>query len=107
MKRLLIAATTLALLGGTALSVPAMAQPYHGQPQAQQRHNAPPPRNNHRWNKGQRAPVNYRNRSHYVDYRSHHLRQPPRGYQWVKADDSNQFLMVALATGLIAAIANN
>jgi Ni/Co efflux regulator RcnB len=39
---------------------------------------------------------------YYVDYRSHHLRAPPRGYQWVRVD--NDYMMIALATGLIASI---
>jgi Ni/Co efflux regulator RcnB len=37
-----------------------------------------------------------------VDYRSHHLRHPPRGYQWVQAD--NNYVLVAVATGLIASV---
>jgi Ni/Co efflux regulator RcnB len=37
-----------------------------------------------------------------VDYRRHHLRAPPRGYQWVRAD--NDYALVALTTGLIASI---
>ena len=52
-----------------------------------------------RWARGERLPSNYRTRSHYVDYRRHHLRQPPRGYQWVQVN--NQYLMVALASGMI------
>ncbi len=62
----------------------------------------------HRWAKGQRLDrTYYSNRSHYVDYRAHHLRAPPRGYQWVRAD--NDYALVALTTGLIASIvaANN
>lgn len=56
----------------------------------------------HRYRSGQRLPSAYRTRGHYVDYRRHHLRQPPRGYQWVQYD--NDYMMVALTTGLIAAI---
>lgn len=53
-----------------------------------------------KWARGQRLPANYRARNYQVDWRSHHLRQPPRGYQWVQVD--GQYVMVALATGLIA-----
>lgn len=53
-----------------------------------------------KWNRGQRLPANYRARNHYVDWRAHHLRQPPGGYQWVEVD--GQYVLVALATGLIA-----
>jgi Ni/Co efflux regulator RcnB len=36
---------------------------------------------NHRWARGERLPSSYySDRGHYVDYRRHHLRQPPRGY---------------------------
>lgn len=54
---------------------------------------APPPR----WHRGDyyRGPV-------YVvsDYRYHRLRPPPPGYRWVR-DDRGDFLMVAIATGII------
>lgn len=52
------------------------------------------------WSKGQRVPKEYRR---HVDYRRHHLKAPPRGYQWVEND--GQYLMIGIATGLIAAIA--
>ncbi len=58
--------------------------------------------NRQHWRQGQRLPAAYYGRSHYVDHRRHHLRQPPRGYQWVRID--NDYVMVALATGLIASI---
>jgi Ni/Co efflux regulator RcnB len=52
------------------------------------------------WSKGQRVPKEYRRN---VDYRRHNLKAPPRGYQWVEND--GQYLMIGIATGLIAAIA--
>jgi Ni/Co efflux regulator RcnB len=55
----------------------------------------------HHWSKGQRVPKQYRKN---VDYRRHHLKAPPRGYQWVEND--GQYLMIGIATGLIAAIAS-
>jgi Ni/Co efflux regulator RcnB len=44
-------------------------------------------------------------RPHVVvnDWRFNHLRRPPLGYHWVRYD--NNFLLVALATGLIADVA--
>lgn len=110
MKRLLIAATALSLVAGSA----AMAQPYNND-----RHDSRNERHDgrhdngrhandrhgnrgHHWARGQRLPSEYRTRGHYVDYRSHHLRAPPRGYQWVQAD--NNYVMIALASGLIASI---
>lgn len=38
-----------------------------------------------------------------VDYRSHHLKAPPRGYHWVQ-DDRGDFILAAIATGLIASV---
>jgi Ni/Co efflux regulator RcnB len=116
MKRLLIATVALSLLGGTAAS----ADPHgHGRGHdrdryERDRHDGRHDNGNHygqrkhRWARGERLPTTYyRDRGYYVDYRRHHLRAPPRGYQWVRVD--NDYVMVALATGLIASIiiANN
>ena|SRR5579862_6752083 len=114
MRRLLTAALALSLLGGTA----ALAQPYdqhrddhggydqqrHDQHNGQaygQRHDQEDQRRH--WNRGERLPATYyRDRGHYVDYRTHHLRRPPSGYQWVQVD--NNYALVALTSGLIASI---
>ena len=37
------------------------------------------------------------------DWHTRHLRTPPRGYHWVRADN-NDLLLVAIATGIIADI---
>jgi Ni/Co efflux regulator RcnB len=61
----------------------------------------------HQWRRGERLPAFYRNRFRQVDYRSHHLRAPPRGYRYVQ-DDRGEILLIAIASGLIAsAILNN
>ena len=110
MKTLLTAAIALSLLGGTAAS----AQPYghaNGHDRDDRRQEQRSDRHDDRrdnkasrasWRQGQRLPASYRTRGHYVDYRQHHLRQPPRGYQWVQAD--NNYVLVALTSGLIASI---
>jgi Ni/Co efflux regulator RcnB len=55
------------------------------------------------YHRGDYLPYQFRQRHYYVnDWRAHHLYAPPYGYQWVQADDSGDFLLVALATGLIA-----
>jgi len=61
---------------------------------------------NHSWYRGDRLPYEYRTR-HYVvdDWRSHHLYAPPHGYQWVQS--GGDYLLVAAATGIIAAILLN
>src|SRR3954453_13217095 len=119
MKRLLTAALALSLLGGTA----ATAQPYgdhrndHGGDTHERdrgydrgdRHDSRYDRddrhdNGHHWARGQRLPHEYyRDRSHFVDYRTYHLRRPPSGYRWVRTDDNN-YAMVAIASGLIASL---
>ncbi len=37
-----------------------------------------------------------------VDWRQHHLHEPPSGYEWVQS--GNQFVMIAVTTGIIASI---
>lgn len=36
------------------------------------------------------------------DWRMHHLRRPPRGYEWREVDGN--YVMAALATGIIASV---
>jgi len=56
------------------------------------------------YRKGGRVPVEYRDSRYVVtDWRVHHLRQPPRGYHWVRSDN-NDYLLVAITTGVIASI---
>ena len=56
------------------------------------------------WRKGGHVPPAYR--GYYVqDYGYYGLRPPPRGYRWVYAD--NNFVLMALASGLIADIVAN
>lgn len=56
------------------------------------------------YRRGGYVPVEYR-QSRYVitDWRGERLREPPRGYHWVRGDDG-QFLLVAIASGVIADI---
>jgi Ni/Co efflux regulator RcnB len=64
-------------------------------------HRPPPPRYAHHWERGHR----YDGRVIVVDdWRTRRLREPPRGYHWVRDDDDGQFLLVAVATGIIADI---
>lgn len=116
------------LLGGLLLSATsiAMAQPPHDRDGDGDRdrdnhgHDNRNDRNDHRddhhdnrggnghgrWERGHALPPQYRDRGHYVtDYRSYRLREPPRGYRWVRAD--NDFVLVAITTGLIADIVIN
>lgn len=36
------------------------------------------------------------------DWRAHHLRQPPRGYEWREVDGN--YVLAAVATGVIASV---
>lgn len=68
----------------------------HGQPSQWASHGQ-------RYQRGDHLPYQFRQRQYYVnDWRSHHrLYAPPQGYQWVQADGGD-YLLVAIATGLIA-----
>lgn len=48
------------------------------------------------WKRGER----FEGHRYVLDWRRHHLRQPPRGYQWVH--EGNQYLMIAIGSGTIA-----
>jgi Ni/Co efflux regulator RcnB len=78
----------------------------------QGRNNAPamsmrgPDRQGHPdWRQGGHIARNDWGRGVHVDYRSHHLRRPPRGYEWRQVDGN--FVLAAAATGLIASIILN
>ena len=54
--------------------------------------------------RGERIEVVYLEPRYYVeDYHRYELRQPPRGPRWVRTDDG-RFILVAVATGIIADI---
>ena len=58
------------------------------------------------WRRGGYIPREYRDRQYVVnDWRGHNLSAPPRGYQWVQ--HGSDYLLVALATGLIAQLLSN
>lgn len=58
------------------------------------------------WKRGQRLPDIYLSDRYYInDYRAYRLDAPPRGYRWVRPyQDSNEFLLVQAATGIISQI---
>lgn len=60
-------------------------------------------RGNHEgwYHRGGRVPEEYyRDRRYYVDYHAYHLAPPPRDHVWVRSD-TGDFLLVAVATGVI------
>src|SRR5574337_615909 len=52
------------------------------------------------YHRGGYLPVEYRTRYVVTDWRRDRLREPPRGYRWVRSD-SGDFLLVAITTGVI------
>ncbi len=58
------------------------------------------------WARGDRLGY-YGNRHVEVDYRARHLKAPPRGYHYVRDDNTGEILMAAIATGIIASILAN
>ncbi len=58
-------------------------------------------RNDYRWSRGERLSSQYRGGQYVIsDWRSNHLRRPPRGHRWVHVN--NQYLLIAITSGLIA-----
>jgi Ni/Co efflux regulator RcnB len=52
------------------------------------------------WRKGYHMRDEDWRRGEPVDYRTYHLRRPPRGYQWREVDGN--YVLAAVATGIIA-----
>jgi Ni/Co efflux regulator RcnB len=53
------------------------------------------------WSRGDRLSSQYQGSDHVVsDWKAKHLRQPPRGYHWVRVDD--RYMLATVAGGLIA-----
>ncbi len=123
MKNLMIGATVIALLTGQLASAQPGNQRDHRRDGAQhgdQWHNgqwhdqsgrrdsgrhrgwSKDRGHNYHWGRGQRMGYNDWRYAQRIDYRRYNLRQPPRGYEWRRNDD--RFLLVAVATGLIAAV---
>ena len=128
MNRMINATIALALLGSTAAF--AQAGSYRSEAQQielQNRNSADPGdqstfiqnqarndqanrsnevRDNPRWSRGDRLPPDYRSNQYVVsDWKNNHLRKPPRGYHWVRAND--QYVLAAVASGVIADIIMN
>lgn len=56
---------------------------------------------NNEYYRGDRLPADYRHRNYVVDdWRSHNLRAPPHGYQWVQS--GGDYILIAVATGIVA-----
>jgi len=59
---------------------------------------------NPRWSRGDRLPDQYRQNQYVAnDWRQRGLRQPPRGYHWVRNDNSD-FFLAGISTGIISEV---
>jgi Ni/Co efflux regulator RcnB len=100
---------TFVICGALAvLSAPLLAQDYgndhRDHEQHQDQYHGMHDRGQHEgwYKRGGRVPSDYRGREYVVsDWHHERLRQPPRGYQWVRSDNGD-FLLVAISTGIIA-----
>lgn len=122
MKRLVLAlAAVAAVAAPMAAATQAAAQPYgygrsydrydrrdyRGYRPPPARYYGPPPRVRYAppayaWRRGAYLPPTYR--GYYIsDYHRYGLRAPPRGYRWHRV--GNDYLLAAIATGLIFDIA--
>jgi Ni/Co efflux regulator RcnB len=116
MKRLISTTLAAALAFSTIGATAASAQPYPGPPGYNHDHDhdhgpgfygppgyhSAPPGGYNGWHRG-----GYYHGPRYVvrDYGHYHLRPPPRGYEWVQ--QGGQFVMIAVASGVIADILLN
>lgn len=107
MKKLVTGAAALSLLLGSAVQAGPPGPPTGGPPTGGRPDYRPPSagpgdyRYNPRFSRGDRLPPQYRQPQYYVsDWNRRGLRRPPRGYRWVRYNDSN-FFLVAIASGLI------
>ena len=124
MKAMIGAAIALTLLGSSAAFAQTAYRSQQQQIEVQNRNSAEPRdqnvfgqnqerndqanrnneiRDNPHWSRGDRLPTQYRANQYVVsDWKNNHLRQPPRGYHWVRAN--NQYVLAAMASGVIADI---
>lgn len=80
-----------------------VAPRYAPPPRVAYRH-GPPPHAYPRWSRGARYDTRGYAPTYVVrDYGYYGLREPPRGHHW-RRDDRGDFILVAVATGLIASV---
>jgi Ni/Co efflux regulator RcnB len=104
MKILSAAVAAGVLLASTAGVV--AAQPYGYANGGDQHRGWGADHNNGRdWQRGGRVGYDDWRAAPAVDYRSHHLRHPPRGYEW--RESNGRYVMAAIATGVIASVIMN
>jgi Ni/Co efflux regulator RcnB len=101
-KTTVATAIVLAIMTSALVAGSAGAQPYGGDRGGQRAGWGQDYGGAHQWRRGQQIGYNDWNGAQPVDYRSHHLRRPPSGYEW--RESNGQYVMAAIATGVIASI---
>ena len=120
MRQLITAAVAIAIGASALAATPALADPYDGHrdhdqrewhhdgrdnDQREWRHDDRGDYGHHEWRRGDRFERGEWQRYHAVDYRYYRLRPPPRGYEWRQVND--RFILAAIASGVIADIVIN
>ena len=100
MKKLLLAAAALSLIApSVALAQPGDHGHGRGQPHAHAGWGHEYGGGGHHFRHGERMGYNDWQGAQRVDYRRHHLRRPPHGYEWRQSN--GQYILAAIATGVI------
>jgi Ni/Co efflux regulator RcnB len=89
----------LSTLSAVLFSGMAIAQDHHDDRDSHDAHHQAYVRHSD-WKKGHRMNKADWDRGEVVDYRTYHLKPPPRGYEWREVDGN--YVLAAVATGLIA-----
>ncbi|HWF78815.1 MAG TPA: RcnB family protein [Caulobacteraceae bacterium] len=95
MRAVVVAAAAAALLASASAAVADQRGDHHQGGWGQDQGAA------HHWQRGERMGQDDWNGAQPVDYRAHHLRHPPRGYEWRQSN--GQYVLAAVVTGVIAA----
>ena len=103
MKKLTVLSTAALMALSPMLGTAQAQSRAPGGPQIERQVNKPqatrPQAKKQQWKKG----AKYSGKGTRVsDHRRHNLKSPPKGHRWVR--DGNDFLLVAVATGVIASI---
>ena len=101
MKRVAVAGALVAsLLAGSAVMAHDRGGFDHRGPVRHGVYHRPAGYHEHTWRRGERLPVAYSQRPYVIgNYRDCGLREPPRGYHWVRVN--GDAVLAGIATGLV------
>jgi Ni/Co efflux regulator RcnB len=96
-RNLVVSALAFSLLGSVT-----MAQDHRDDQQSRDHQQEQHYVHHKDWRKGGHISHDDWNRGAQVDWHAHHLRQPPRGYDWREVDGN--YVLAAVASGVIASV---